>query len=192
MSVLAHRQSSQARGWWGMALLVATELTLLAVIVGSYFYLRFKAHEWPPPGEPKPSVTAPLVLAAILLASSVPVQLAYFAGRAGRARAAQLMLVAGLVLQVGFLVDQLLRFADELTTHPPQSDAYASIRAVLLGADHFHVAIGVFFSLFLLAKLVDGRITGYRLVGLQTAAFYWHFVNLLTVGLTLVAVSPSL
>ncbi len=35
-------------GWWGVAMLVATESALFAMMVGSYFYLRFKNTSWPP------------------------------------------------------------------------------------------------------------------------------------------------
>ncbi len=183
---------SQARGWWGVALLVATEGTLFGTIVGTYFYLRFKSAQWPPEGTPEPGVAVPLVLAGVLLATSAPMQLALAAGRAGRARAAQLLLLVALVVQSGYLAMQIHLFADDVRAHPPSANAYASVKDLLLGADHAHVAVGLAVTLFLLAKLADGRVTGYRRVALQCGAFYWHFVNVLTVVVTLVQISPRL
>ena len=43
----------------------------------------------------------------------------------------------------------------------------------------------------LLLRILPG-ITNYRLVGLQTITFYWHFVNVLAVCVVLTQVSPSL
>jgi heme/copper-type cytochrome/quinol oxidase subunit 3 len=37
--------------WWGMALLIATEATLFALLIASYWYLRFRnGPVWPPNG----------------------------------------------------------------------------------------------------------------------------------------------
>ena len=44
-------------GWWGVAMLIATEAALFGMMVGSYFYLRFKNAQWPPPGIPEPKVS---------------------------------------------------------------------------------------------------------------------------------------
>jgi len=46
------RQVARPNGWWGMAVFVATEATLFGTLIGSYFYLRFHAVEWPPAGVP--------------------------------------------------------------------------------------------------------------------------------------------
>src|ERR671936_3065450 len=68
---------ARPNGWWGMAVFVATEATLFGTIFGSYFYLRFQALHWPPPGIDDPKLTLPLVLTGVLVATSAPVQLAY-------------------------------------------------------------------------------------------------------------------
>jgi heme/copper-type cytochrome/quinol oxidase subunit 3 len=189
---VATPRRSKARGWWGAALFVATEATLFGTIVGTYFYLRFKAAHWPPAGIPEPRVVLPLVLAGVLLASSVPMHRAHAAARAGRVAAARLALLLAFVLQSTYLGVQLALFVRDLDSYPPSRDAYASITHLMVGTDHFHVAVGLLLDLFLLAKLLDGRVTAYRLVGLQGAALYWDVVNVLTVVVVLAELSPRL
>ena len=182
---------SQPRGWWGVALFVATEATLFGCIFGTYFYLRFKSVHWPPEGIPAPGVVVPLVLAGVLAVTSVPMQLAYVATRAGRARLAQLFLLGALVVQTGYFAMQMHLYVHDVRAHPPQLHAYTSVTHLMLGADHFHVLVGLLLNLFLLAKLLDGRVTGYRLAGVRAGAFYWHFVNLLTLLVVGAQLSPS-
>jgi heme/copper-type cytochrome/quinol oxidase subunit 3 len=191
-SLALPRRRSQARGWWGMLLFAATEATLFGTIFGTYAYLRFKAPIWPPAGIPAPSVTIPLVLTGVLVTTSVPMHLASAAARLGRARRAQALLLLALVVQGGYLAIQLQRYANDLEAHPPQLSAYTSITHLMVGAAHFHVLVGLLLSLFLLAKLADGRVTAYRRAGVQAGAFYWHFVNALTVVVVLLQLSPSL
>jgi heme/copper-type cytochrome/quinol oxidase subunit 3 len=70
-------------------------------------------------------------------------------------------------------------FADQLGNFDIGRDAYSSIYYTLLGADHAHVALGVFFNLWLLGTLARG-LTTYRVNATQAIAWYWHAVNLLT------------
>ena len=190
LSLPAPRRS-QPRGWWGVALFVASEATLFGTIFGTYFYLRFKAVHWPPQGIPEPSVTVPLVLAGVLALTSAPVQLAVVAARARRARLAQLFLLTAFVVQCGYFAMQMHLFVDKVREEPPQLGAYSSVTHLMVGADHFHVLVGLLVSLFMILKLADGRVTGYRLVGVRAGAFYWHFVNLLTLLVVGAQLSPS-
>jgi heme/copper-type cytochrome/quinol oxidase subunit 3 len=183
---------SRPRGWWGMLLFVATEATLFGTILGTYVYLRVKAEEWPPAGIPAPSIAVPLILTGVLVATSVPMYLASKAATGGRARRTQAFLLLALVVQSAYLALQLGRYADDLEAHPPQLSAYTSITHLLVGADHFHVFVGLLLNLFLLAKLLDGRVTGYRRAGVQAGALYWHVVNVISVVVVLTQLSPSL
>jgi heme/copper-type cytochrome/quinol oxidase subunit 3 len=191
MTALTAERGSQPRGWWGVALLVATEATLLGTIFGTYWYLRFKAVAWPPAGIPEPKVLLPLVLTGVLVATSVPMQLALGSARRGRVRAARLWLLAALVVQAGYFAMQIHLFERDLGDFVPSQHAYASIYYVLVGADHAHVAAGLLINVFLLLKLFGG-LNAYRLTGLRAAAFYWHFVNTLTIAVVLTQVSPAL
>ena len=55
------RQKSPAVASWGMAMFIASETALFAMMIGSYFYLRFKNNPWPPAGTPEPKVVVQLV-----------------------------------------------------------------------------------------------------------------------------------
>jgi len=184
-------RAARPNGWWGMAIFVATEATLFGTLIGTYFYLRFTNPSWPPPGVPEPKVLAPLLLTAALVATSIPVQVAYNAARRDRVRLAQLALILALVVQAAYLVLQLRLFVDDLHAFSPNASSYASIYFTLLGAHHFHVVVGMMLEAWLVLRLVSG-LTRYRLVGLQATAFYWHFVNVLAVVVVLTQVSPAL
>jgi heme/copper-type cytochrome/quinol oxidase subunit 3 len=187
----AERRRARANGWWGMAVFVATEGTLFGTLIGSYFYLRFNTAQWPPPGSPEPKVLLPLVLAAVLVATSALLQLALTAARSGGRAAAWWTLLAAFAVQCAYLGVQVHLFAGDVTKLHPEQNAYASIYETLVGAAHAHVAVGLLLDLFLLARLATG-LTAYRLVGLNVVAFYWHFVNALTVVVVLTQISPSL
>src|SRR5689334_14153598 len=66
---IAQRNGPPA-AWWGMAMLIVSEGTLLLAMVGTFFYFRFNTTAWPPPGDPKPKVLLPLVLVACLTTTS--------------------------------------------------------------------------------------------------------------------------
>jgi heme/copper-type cytochrome/quinol oxidase subunit 3 len=185
---LPARRSS---GWWGMALFVGTEATLFGTLVGTYAYLRAQALTWPPPGVPGPGALWPIVLTAVLVATTVPLRWSLAAGRHGRVSRARLGLLVALLVQAGYLAAQLVLFAHDLDRLAPDGSAYASIYFTLLGAHAAHVAAGMLLELFVLVRLMSG-LTRYRLVGLQVTVFYWMFVNVLAVVVVAVQLSPRL
>jgi cytochrome c oxidase subunit I+III len=184
-------RTAKPSGWWAMAIFVAGEATLFASLVGSYFFLRFNTPHWPPRGIPEPEIVAPLVLTAILIATSPIMHVASRAARAGRRRTAWWAILLALLVQSGYLAYQIHLYAGDLDKFQPQANAYASIYYVLVGADHAHVALGLLLDLWLLARLATG-LTNYRAVGVQAAALYWHVVNALTVVCVLTELSPHL
>jgi heme/copper-type cytochrome/quinol oxidase subunit 3 len=191
VAAVARARRGPSAAWWGMAMFIATEATLFAIMTAAYFYLRFKNLQWPPPGIPEPKVVLPLILLAVLVATSVPVQLAARAGRDGRLGAVRAFLALAFVAQAAYLGISIHAYASDLEKFGPGTHAYGSIYYTLLGADHAHVGLGLLFSMWLLAKLARGM-TLYRLNALQAIAFYWHAVNVLTVVVTLTLLSPAL
>jgi cytochrome c oxidase subunit 3 len=174
-----------------MALFAAAEATLVAAIVGSYFYLRVNTAVWPPRGIPEPSLAAPLLLTALLLVAIVPFQAAVALGRRGQRERAFALLAVAACAQAAYFGIQIHLFTDSLDRFTPQSSAYASIYYVLLGASHAHVALGLLFDLWLLMRLAF-RLTPYRLRALESVGLYWIVVSALTIAVTITELSPRL
>ncbi len=185
------RRSAMPSGWWGALLLIATEITLFGSLIAAYFYLRFQATAWPPPGIPKPSVSLPLMLTGVLLASCLPMLASVRAAVAGRVRAAWWLLALATVAQGAYLGLQIHLFVDDINTFGPADDAYGSIYFTLLGIHHAHVAVGLALDAWLLFRLLGG-ITNYRLIALRVVALYWYFVSLMAVFVVLTQLYPSL
>jgi heme/copper-type cytochrome/quinol oxidase subunit 3 len=170
-------------GWWGMAMLVASEAMLFACFIATYFYFRFRTDPWPPAGIPEPKVVVPLVLALVLAVGSVPVSFAARAAARGGLGSARRLVFLALVVQTGYFAMQVQLYSDDLHVFTPQDNAYGSIYFLLLGADHAHVAVGLLFDVWLILKLARG-LTRYRVDAARAIAFYWIAVSVLTLVVT--------
>jgi len=189
-SLPAARPVTRPASWWGMLILVASEGTLFGAFIGTYFYLRFKTPTWPPGGLPEPKLVVPVVLALTLATTSLPIAVAAEAAQRGRLAATRALLVLALVVQSGYLAYEVHDMADQLRVFDISRNAYSSIYYTLLGADHAHVALGLLFDVWLLGKLARG-LTGYRVRATQAIAWYWHFVNVLTLVVTATLLSAK-
>jgi heme/copper-type cytochrome/quinol oxidase subunit 3 len=192
----AARAASQRRalpnGWWGAALLIATEATLFGTLIASYFYLYSRTTPWPPSGIERPSVALPLVLAGALAATSVPMFLADGAARAGRVAATAGMVAIALAVQAAYLGVQIIELERDLDRFAPRGGgAYASSYYTLLVVHHAHVLLGILMDVWLLSKLARG-LTNYRVIATRVIALYWYFVGAVGIAVTLTILSPSL
>jgi heme/copper-type cytochrome/quinol oxidase subunit 3 len=188
---VARRRRAMPSGWWGVILLLATETAFFGTLIASYFYLKVKNGHWPPPGIAPPDMTAPLILAGMLVATTIPMLLAARSALAGRTRAAWLALLAALAVQATYLGLQMHFFASDLDKFKPDASSYGSIYFTLLAAHHVHVLVGIVLVAWLLARLLGG-LTNYRLIAVRAVAIYWYFVNALAVLVVLTQISPRL
>ena len=193
MSAAGHTANRRSRpnGWWGVLILVASEATLIATLIASYFYLRFTHSDWPPPGTPKPEALKPAILTGVLLLSSWPLLVAARSARDGLAARVRALIVAAMAIQGAYLCVQLHDFIAELDKHRPADDAYSSIYYTLLGAHHAHVLVGLLLLLGILVKLGRG-LNPYREAGVRAIVLYWHFTNLAAVAVLLTQLYPVL
>jgi len=174
------RRTGPPSAWWGMVMLFASEGMLFAAFIGTFFYLRFNNAHWPRLGDPEPKVIVPIILVAVLSTTSFLMQGAWRAARNGVLGTTRVLIATALVVQSGYFAYEVYDFADELKKMPIGRDAYSSIHYVLLGADHAHVFFGVLLTAWLIAKLTTG-LTRYRVHAAQAIAWYWHFVNVMTI-----------
>ena len=191
VAAVESRRLARPSGWWGMVVFVATEATLFGTMIGTYFYLRFQRPHWPPAGVPDPKVVVPLVLTGVLVLTSFVMQFAFVSARRARVGWMRLALFVALIVQSGYLAMQIHLFLDDLHKFSPNASSYGSIYFTLVGAHHFHVVVGILLNAWLLLRFITG-ITNYRLIALHATTFYWHFVNVLAICVTLTQISPSL
>jgi cytochrome c oxidase subunit III len=184
-------RAARPTGWWGMVVFVTTEATLFGTLVGTYIYLRLHNAHWPPPNVPKPPVLTPTLLTAALLLTSIPMHIASRAAGNARRETAWRATALALAVQLVYLVWQLHDYVHTVDVYDPQQGAWASVFVTLLGADHLHVLAGVLLSAWFVIR-IRTRLTRYRIVGLQSTAFYWHAVNTITLVVLVVQLSTRL
>jgi cytochrome c oxidase subunit III len=187
-ATLARR--SRSSGWWGMALLIASEATLFLLLLATYFYLRTRAHgSWPPAPLADPKLLKPLLATVLLVATSVPLLAAGQAARRGRRDGVRVGLLIALLLGVAFLVVQVLLVRDQLHVFRPSGGAYQSIYYTVIGVHYAHVAVAVLLGIWSLVR--SNLYTPERHATLHVTAVYWHFVNAVAIVVFLVLyVSP--
>ena len=188
---VARRRKAFPNGWWGMALLIATEATLFGCLVATYFYLAFQTGQWPPRGVSDPKVALPLVLTAVLVASTLPLWRAVRSARLANVARVRMWLLLALVVQAAYFGVQMHEYLSDIDRISASASSYGSIYLTLLGVHHAHVAVGLLLNLWLLGKLLRG-LTNYRLVALRVIAIYWYFVAFAGVCVVLTQIYPSL
>jgi cytochrome c oxidase subunit III len=130
----------------------------------------------------------PTLNTAILLSSGVTVTIAHHALVANhRARAIVFMwltVALGLTF-LGFQAYEYTHAYSELNLKL-SSAAYGSTFFMLTGFHGFHVFVGMLMLLFITIRIMRGHFTPDRHFGFEGAAWYWHFVDVVWLGLYLV------
>ena len=193
----------------GMSWFIFSEVMFFAAFFGALFYMRvlsvpwlgdlehkllwpdFKA-DWPATGPgikdpftPMGAWGIPAINTMLLLSSGVTVTLAHWA----LLRNDRLKLIAWMFATIGlgvlFLAFQVYEYAHayadlnlKLTT-----GAYGSTFFMLTGFHGFHVFVGMLMLLFITLRLQKGHFTPQWHFGFEGAAWYWHFVDVVWLGL---------
>jgi len=169
--------TTRPNGWWGMLLLIATEATLFAVLLASYFYIRFESGpEWPPDGIEAPKLLLAVVMTVLLTASSVPMWWSLRSIRRGRRSGLVAGLLGSFLLGALFLLVQAAEYRDELDHFKPQTDAYGSMFFTITGLHAAHVAAGLLLVLWTSFHGARGSFSARRHTTVRATALYWHFM----------------
>jgi cytochrome c oxidase subunit III len=175
-----------------MVLFLCSEATLFGTLIGSYFYLNFGVHRWPPAGITPPEIPGPAVSTGFLVATVPLMVLAAAAARRGRRWSAVRWITSAFVIQIAYLAAQILLIRHDLLDFTPQGTAYGSIYFTLLIADHAHVLLGLLLNGVVLYKVARHGLTNYWLIGVRGLALYWYVVVAITVVVLFTVLSPSL
>ncbi|HET7481790.1 MAG TPA: heme-copper oxidase subunit III [Actinomycetota bacterium] len=178
-----HVAGTRAFGWWGMVWLIATEATLFAALIASYFYLRFQyGTVWPPGDIAIPTLQLPIVMSVILLSSSIPVHFAESAIKKGKVGGLKLGLAIGFILGVAFLAITFgIEWPEKLGEFTPRTNVYGSLFYTILGFHAAHVIVGLAMNLWAQVRAWKGAFDRDRHLTIQNFTMYWHFVDVVWV-----------
>lgn len=130
----------------------------------------------------------PTINTLLLLSSGVTLTIAHHALIANhRARAIGFMWFT-VLLGITFLSFQMYEYhhAYSELNLKLSSGAYGSTFFMLTGFHGFHVFVGMLMLLFITIRLMKGHFTPQRHFGFEGAAWYWHFVDVVWLGLYIV------
>jgi cytochrome c oxidase subunit 3 len=198
---------------WSMSWFIFSEVMFFAGFFGALFYARtitmpwlgdldhkllwpdFAAH-W---GGDSPAATIdsfttmgpfpiPTINTALLLTSGVTLTISHHALRAGHRGKTAFWLFATIVLGavfMGFQAYEYMHAYSELNLKLT-SGIYGSTFFMLTGFHGFHVTLGAIMLAVILRRLLRGDFTAEQHFGFEGAAWYWHFVDVVWLGLYVV------
>ena len=184
-------------GMWAVILFISSETMFFGALFTTYFFLRGRVPEWEPvfqrcadvcekPNagvDPLPLIGLglPTVNTIELLLSSVTMQLAVNAIRKGDRKALRNWLIPTLVLGVLFVAGQGYEYTR--LGFLPMNGIFAAVFFTLTGFHGLHVTGGVLMNSLVLFRTVKGHFTAQRHLAVEAASIYWHFVDVVWIGL---------
>ena len=179
-----HKPGGISSSLLGMVLFIASEVMFFGGLFGAYFTIRSAATQWPPPDTPHLSAPYAAILTTILVASSVTMQFGVWAIRKNNQRRLVLWLAVSLLLGAIFLCMQALEYANLIEEGLTlSSGVYGSTFYTLTGFHGAHVAGGAAFILIVLLRARSGQFTARYHDTVEMASYYWHFVDVVWLGL---------
>jgi cytochrome c oxidase subunit III len=179
-----HKPGGISSSLLGMVLFIASEVMFFGGLFGAYFTIRSAAPEWPPPDTPHLSAIYAAVLTAVLVSSSVTMQFGVWAIRKNNQRRLILWLAVSLLLGATFLAMQALEYANLIEEGMTlSSGVFGSTFYTLTGFHGAHVAGGAAFILIVLLRARSGQFTARYHDTVEMASYYWHFVDVVWIGL---------
>ncbi len=197
---------------WGMSWFILTEVMFFCAFFGALFYMRvfsipwleeestilgqafWSSYDgaWPTtgPGEheaftPMGAWGLPAINTMLLLTSGVTCTLAHHAIREGRREALKKWLLATIILGAIFIACQAYEYvhAYQDLNLKMTSGAYGSTFFMLTGFHGFHVCVGAIMLTVIYFRCAAGHFTADNHFGFEGVAWYWHFVDVVWLGL---------
>ncbi len=184
---------------WSMSWFIFSEVMFFGAFFTALWWARMhsvpalgdldNALLWPDFKAVWPSVAGPFWLptinTALLLSSGVTLTIAHHALQAGNRSKTIAFMWITVLLGISFLCVQGYEYfhAYSELNLKLSSGAYGSTFFMLTGFHGFHVFIGMLMLLFITLRLQKGHFTPQRHFGFEGAAWYWHFVDVVWLGL---------
>src|SRR5258707_7469916 len=132
-----------------------------------------------------PALGLPVVNTAILLSSSVTVTIAHHALITGHRLRLKIFLAMTFLLGFSFVTLQATEYHEAYTELGLQlgTGIYGSTFFMLTGFHGLHVTVGAIMLTVIWFRVLNGHFTPQRHFGFEAVAWYWHFVDVVWLGL---------
>jgi cytochrome c oxidase subunit III len=169
----------------GTIVWLASELMFFAGLFAMYFTSRARATEGWPPEPTELDVPYALVFTLILVASSVTCQFGVFAAESGNVYGLRRWFTITFVMGLAFVLGQANEYRNLVMNHDTTiaSSVYGSVFYLTTGFHALHVIGGLIAFVFLLVRSTMGRFTPAQATAAIVVSYYWHFVDVVWVGL---------
>ena len=194
---------------WGMSWFIFTEVMFFAAFFGALYYMRALSVPWLADLEQKilwpdfvggwptagPGATEkftpmgawglPAINTALLLTSGVTCTWAHWAIKLNKRGQLNFSLLLTILLGITFLACQIYEYGhaySELNLKLT-SGAYGASFFMLTGFHGFHVTVGTIMLTVILFRCLAGHVTPENHFGFEGVAWYWHFVDVVWLGL---------
>lgn len=127
----------------------------------------------------------PLVNTILLVTSSITVTIAHHALKKDNRTRVKVWLAATIVLALAFLAFQVEEYVHAYTELDLtlQSGIYGSTFFMLTGFHGAHVLLGTLMLTIMLIRITKGHFSAEKHFGFEAASWYWHFVDVVWLGL---------
>jgi cytochrome c oxidase subunit III len=135
--------------------------------------------------ETVPALGLPVINTAILLSSSVTVTIAHHALISGHRLRLKIFLAMTFLLGFTFVALQATEYHEAYTELGLQlgTGIYGSTFFMLTGFHGLHVTVGAIMLTVIWFRVMNGHFTPQRHFGFEAVAWYWHFVDVVWLGL---------
>lgn len=164
----------------GVMIWLGSEFMFFSGLFAAFFTIRSAAPSWPPAGTNLDTVQA-FVFTIVLLVSSPTMQFGVWAQERGEFKKAQAWIVVSLLLGLGFLANQAYEW--RTLGFSPKNNSYQSLFFIMTGLHGLHVLLGIFAMFALLGRLGGTKIDPGETAVFQAVSYYWHFVDIMWIGL---------
>nr|WP_256381297.1 heme-copper oxidase subunit III [Blastococcus sp. DSM 46838] len=168
----------------GTIIWLSSELMFFAGLFAMYFTARARSTEGWPPEPTELNVPYALVITLILVSSSVTCQFGVFAAEEGNVYGLRRWFTITFALGLIFVLGQAYEYYElvhEGTTI--SSSTYGSVFYLTTGFHGLHVIGGLVAFIFVLIRSTMGRFTPAQATSAIVVSYYWHFVDVVWIGL---------
>ena len=159
---------------------LGSELRFFSGLFAALFTIRAHLAAWPPVGTHL-DVLQSGIFTLILVASSGTMQWAVWLIERRRRAEARTWVIISLIMGAAFLGNQVYEWT-HLTTRW-YTNAYGSVFYITTGIHGLHVFLGLVAMLFLLFRMRGTEGDPGELATFQGVSYYWHFVDVVWIGL---------